>query len=170
MDHRIEFERGDITEFDVDVIVNAANPQLAPGGGVCGAIHHAAGPNLAKECERLGGCLTGESCITGGYLLRAGHVIHTVGPVWRGGRHGEAEQLAGCYRESLRVSVENGLRTIAFPLISAGVYGYPIDEAITIALSEIDSFLTRDTVLERVILIAYDRPTLRCIESIAAVL
>ena len=170
MDQRLEFVRGDITEFDVDAIVNAANPQLSPGGGVSGAIHRAAGADLAEECSRLGGCPTGEARITDGHLLRARHVIHTVGPVWRGGRHGEVGQLASCYRESLLVAVENGLKTVAFPLISAGIYGYPVRDAIRVALTEIGDFLSRDRSLERVTIVAYDEPTLELITEIAATL
>jgi len=168
MDGRIELMRGDITELDVDAIVNAANPQLSPGGGVSGAIHRAAGADLATECEQLGGCPVGGACITGGYLLRARHVIHTVGPVWQGGGRCEPAQLASCYRESLRVAVDHGLRTVAFPLISAGIYGYPIRDAIRVALSEIDGFLGDDSSLERVIVVAYDEPTLELVREVAA--
>ncbi len=170
MDQRIEFVQGDIAECAVDAIVNAANPQLSPGGGVSGAIHRAAGVDLAKECEELGGCPIGEARITAGYLLRAGHVIHTVGPVWQGGGHGEAGQLASSYRESLQVAVENDIKSIAFPLISAGIYGYPIRAAITIALTEINRFLVCDRTLERVAVVAYDEPTLELIREIAATL
>jgi O-acetyl-ADP-ribose deacetylase (regulator of RNase III) len=170
MDRRIEFEQGDITTYNVDAIVNAANPKLSPGGGVSGAIHRAAGPDLAKECERIGGCPTGSACLTGGYLLRARHVIHTVGPVWSGGGHGEAELLASCYHESLSIAVENGLKSVAFPLISAGIYGYPVRDAIRVALTTIDAFLAGDLTLERVIIVAYDRRTLDLIEEVAAVL
>lgn len=170
MDQRIKFGQGDITECDVDAVVNAANPRLSPGGGVSGAIHRAAGVDLAKECDELGGCATGEACLTGGYLLRARHVIHTVGPVWRGGGSGEAALLAGCYRASLRVAVENGLATVAFPLISAGIYGYPIRDAIRIALTEIDAFLACDETLERVVIVTYDAATFQLINEIAAAL
>ncbi len=170
MDQRIELVQGDIAESEVDAIVNAANPQLSPGGGVSGAIHRAAGVDLAKECEGIGGCSTGEACITRGYLLRAKHVIHTVGPVWQGGGHGEAGQLASSYRESLRLAVEHDVKTIAFPLISAGIYGYPIRDAIKIAFSEIDGFLACDRTLERVAVVAYDTPTLELIKEIAAAL
>lgn len=170
MDQRIELVQGDITQCEVDAIVNAANPQLSPGGGVSGAIHRAAGVDLARESGSLGGCRTGEACVTDGYLLRAKHVIHTVGPVWQGGGHGEAGLLADCYRSSLRVAVEHGLATIAFPLISAGIYGYPIRNAIRIALTEIDRFLAGDRSLERVSLVAYDEPTLELIKEIAATL
>ncbi len=170
MDQRIKLVQGDIAESEVDAIVNAANPRLSPGGGVSGAIHRAAGADLARACEGFGGCRTGEACITDGYLLRAGHVIHTVGPVWQGGGKGEAGQLASSYRASLRVAVEHDIRTIAFPLISAGIYGYPIRDAIRIALTEIDRFLAGDRTLEHVAIVAYDEPTLELVKEIAAAL
>ena len=142
---------GDITRLEVDVIVNAANAQLAPGGGVCGAIHQAAGPELAEECARVGPCPTGEARITGGYNLPAAHVIHTVGPVYHGGRSGEHAQLASCYRQSLELAEANGLRSIAFPCISTGVFGYPLEDATRIALETIRIWLAETHQLSRVV-------------------
>ncbi|MDC1287500.1 macro domain-containing protein, partial [Gammaproteobacteria bacterium] len=131
---QIEIQQVDITRLEVDAIVNAANEQLSAGAGVCGAIHHAAGPELAAECRGLGGCATGQAQITGGYNLPARHVIHAVGPVWRGGDHGEDRQLASCYRNSIRVAEDHELESIAFPAISCGIYGYPVEAAAAIAL------------------------------------
>src|SRR5437868_3163550 len=140
-DPRLALIRGDITKLSVDAIVNAANTTLLGGGGVDGAIHRAAGPELLAECKTLGGCRPGEAKITRGYLLPARFVIHTVGPVWSGGHRGEPETLANCYRNSLRLVSENGLRTIAFPAISCGAYHYPIADAARIAVGTTTEFL-----------------------------
>ena len=138
---RIRAIEADITRLNVDAIVNAANETLLGGGGVDGAIHRAAGPGLLAECRALGGCPTGQARITAGFLLPARHVIHTVGPIWRGGGAGEADLLASCYRESFRLAVAHGIHRIAFPAISCGVYGYPIQAATRIAAAETTAFL-----------------------------
>ncbi len=158
-DRRIEIAVGDITKLAVDVIVNAANAALAPGGGVCGAIHRAAGPELAKECAALGGCPTGEARITKGYRLPARHVIHTVGPVWQGGDAGEPELLARCYRNSLALAAAHGLRSIAFPAISTGVYGFPKGAAAAIAVAETRRCLAGNDLISRVIFACFDAAT-----------
>ncbi len=152
----ISVVRGDITKLEVDAIVNAANPSLLGGGGVDGAIHRAAGPGLVAQCRTLGGCETGEAKITGGYRLAAKAVIHTVGPVWHGGDQGESALLASCYRNSLALAEEHNLKTIAFPAISCGVYGYPIPEAAEVAISTIREHLNEPSNLERVILVAFN--------------
>ena len=148
---QIEILQADITRLDVDAIVNAANPQLAAGAGVCGAIHAAAGPRLAEACARLGGCETGSAKMTGGYDLPARYVIHAVGPVWRGGDHNEAGLLAGAYRSSILLADEKRLCSIAFPAISCGIYGYPIDAAAAIAIDSTLSAMRDCNHLERAV-------------------
>lgn len=159
---RISIAIADITKMRVESIVNAANNTLLGGGGVDGAIHRAAGPGLLEECRNLRGCPTGEAVITGGYNLPAAWVIHTVGPVWRGGGHGEDETLARCYKSCLDLAVSRGLSTIAFPSISTGAYGFPLERAAPIAIREIASFLKREESLKRAIMVCHGKKAFNC--------
>jgi O-acetyl-ADP-ribose deacetylase len=158
-DRRIELVTGDITKLAVDAIVNAANSSLLGGGGVDGAIHRAAGPELLAECRTLGGCRTGEAKLTRGYRLPARYVIHTVGPRWRGGAADEAGMLASCYRASLSLAAAHDLRSIAFPAISTGIYGFPRAEACAIAVDESHRFLLGDDRIKRVLFVSFDAET-----------
>ena len=166
----IEIVRGDITKLDVDAIVNAANERLLGGGGVDGAIHRAAGPELLEACREIPEvrpgvrCPTGEARITPGFELPARHVIHTVGPIWRGGADGEPDLLAACYRNSLRLAEEHDVRTVAFPAISCGVYGYPVDEAAEIAVREVTAFVSSSEVVQRVLLVCFGEDVCEAIE------
>ncbi len=157
--NRVEIVEGDITKQKVDAIVNAANNSLLGGGGVDGAIHRAAGPELIKECKTLGGCPTGQAKITRGYKLPAKFIIHAVGPVYRNGRYNEPELLANCYRNCLRLAVENNVKTIAFPAISTGAYGYPLAEATRIAMKETKAFLEKDKTIEKVVFVCFGKQT-----------
>lgn len=165
---RIAVVQGDITTLSVDAVVNAANTTLLGGGGVDGAIHRAAGPALLEECRTLGGCPVGEAKITKGYNLPARHVIHTVGPVWRGGRAGEPRLLASCYLNSLKLAAEYGVKTLAFPSISTGVYGYPIEEASAIAVQTIAEFLKINDSIQKVVLVAFSEKDERVLQETLA--
>lgn len=162
---KIEIIRGDITKQSVDAIVNAANCSLLGGGGVDGAIHRAAGPELLAECRTLGGCKTGEAKITRGYKLPARHVIHTPGPVWHGGNNGEADKLRSCYRNCLVLASENGCKTVDFPSISTGVYHFPLEKASEIAIKAISEYLFEHPEIERVRMVCFDERTKQYYEN-----
>ena len=162
---RFSIIKGDIVRVKTQAIVNAANTSLLGGGGVDGAIHKAAGKELLLECETLGGCPTGEAKITGGYKLKAEYVIHTPGPIWRGGNRGEAELLANCYRNSLKLAQEHEITSISFPSISTGVYRYPVEKAAKIAVKEIMTFLDENEDMEKVQMVCFDDTTYRAYEK-----
>ena len=162
---KLQAVRADITGLAVDAIVNAANSTLLGGGGVDGAIHRAAGPELFAECRKLGGCKTGDAKITKGYNLPVKHVIHAVGPVWRGGTQGEPELLAACYRRSLELAREHGCRSVAFPAISCGIYGYPMAAGARIAVREAGAFLAEHASIERVVFALFDDAALKIYEA-----
>lgn len=163
---RVIVIEGDITEQKVDAIVNAANTSLLGGGGVDGAIHRAAGPELLAECRTLHGCPTGDAKITRGFHLPAKWVIHTVGPVWHGGHDFEDELLANCYRRSLEVALQNGVLSVAFPAISTGIYGFPLERATRIAVREVRAFLGLNPSVEKVLFVCFDRRTRECYERV----
>ncbi|MDX8517089.1 O-acetyl-ADP-ribose deacetylase [Mesorhizobium dulcispinae] len=165
---RIRIHTGDITKLAVDAIVNAANSSLLGGGGVDGAIHRAAGPELVAECRTLNGCSTGDAKLTKGYRLPARYVIHTVGPVWQGGDKGEAKLLASCYRRSLEIARDHDCKTVAFPAISTGVYRFPKDEATEIAVANVSDFLRQNTVPDAVTFCCFDEPTAELYREVVA--
>lgn len=166
IDSKIEIFKGNITVLKVDAIVNAANNSLLGGGGVDGAIHHAAGPKLLEECRTLNGCKTGEAKITKGYNLSAKFVIHTVGPIWNGGKHNEDGLLSNCYKNSLKLASDNQIRSIAFPAISTGVYRFPLERAANIAINEVKSFIERSDFIAKVIFCCFDEKTYQAYKKI----
>lgn len=165
MSQQIQVIQGDITEMKVDAIVNAANEELAGGGGVDGAIHRAAGPKLTRACRQIGGCPTGQARLTPGFNLPAEYVIHTVGPIWQGGSQGEADLLASCYRKSLELAEEHNLKHIAFPAISTGVYGYPVEAAAKVAVHVVQAFLAGQPRIEQVDLVCFDDRSLKAFQT-----
>lgn len=167
-DNRIELIKDDITKLHVDAIVNAANSRLAGGGGVDGAIHRAAGPELSEACSKLNGCKTGSSKITSGYKLPSTYIIHTVGPVWRGGDSDERQLLESCYNTALEIAVQNNIRSIAFPNISTGIYGFPKLEAAQIAINTVMSFLSKNRLTEKVFFVCFDEENYRLYDEILA--
>lgn len=166
MKNRIEIHKGDITKLKVDAIVNAANTSLLGGGGVDGAIHRAAGPELLEFNRKLGGCATGEAKISPGFKLPAKFIIHTVGPVWNGGKNNEDTLLANCYKNSLKLAVENGVKTIAFPAISTGVYRFPLERATKIAVTEVKKYLEKNESITKVIFVCFDEETYKVYRSV----
>lgn len=166
MKSKIELHKGDITKLKVDAIVNAANTSLLGGGGVDGAIHRAAGPELLEFNRKLGGCRTGEAKLSPGFKLPAKFIIHTVGPVWQGGTNNEDELLANCYRNSLKLAVDNQIKTIAFPAISTGIYSFPLAKATKIAVTEVNKFLEKNDSIEKVIFVCFDAETYKVYEIV----
>jgi O-acetyl-ADP-ribose deacetylase (regulator of RNase III) len=167
MDPRVEIIEGDITKQEVDAIVNAANTSLLGGGGVDGAIHRAAGPELLQETRKIGGCPTGEARVSRGHRLPAKWVIHTVGPIWGGGNKNEHNLLASCYRNSFRAAKDKGVKTIAFPSISTGAYGFPLEQAAEIALKETKKFLATDKTLAKVVFVCFGETVLKTYKATA---
>ena len=170
MKNKIEIQKGDITKLEVDAIVNAANTSLLGGGGVDGAIHRAAGPELLEYNRKLGGCKTGEAKISPGFKLPAKYIIHTVGPVWNGENNNEDNLLASCYKNSLNLAVENGVKTIAFPAISTGVYRFPLERAAKIAVTEVKKFLVKNESIEKVIFVCFDEETFEFYKKLVGVI
>jgi len=166
MKTRIEIHKGDITKLKVDAIVNAANTSLLGGGGVDGAIHRAAGPKLLEFNRKLGGCQTGEAKLSPGFNLPANYIIHTVGPVWNGGKNNEDKLLVSCYKNSLKLAVENKIKTIAFPAISTGVYRFPLERATKIAVGEVKKFLEMNRSIEKVIFVCFDEEAYGVYQSV----
>lgn len=166
MKDKFKIHKGDITKLNVDAIVNAANTSLLGGGGVDGAIHRAAGPELFEFNRKLGGCKTGEAKISPGFNLPAKYIIHTVGPVWNGGKNNEGNLLASCYNNSLKLAVENEIKTIAFPAISTGVYSFPLERATKIAVNEVKKFLEKNESIEKIIFVCFDEETYQVYKNI----